>query len=274
MITVIGNGFVGANVAKTLKTTFPVTMLSRPMFDLNCVDSFESIPKDTKVLIHAAGTIDVGEDKIKFWRTNVESTLNLVDFLNSHRSVSRLLYCSSGAVYGQRKKPSTIFSKPNPDSLYALSRFTSEQIIRTQFSGESIILRLYFPFGPGQSKNRFIPRLVESIKQKTPIYVAGTKGAYTNPIYIDDLSESIRKIVELASPKPIYNIGGREVISVSEIAKIIANEMNAGQPNIISKPELSISDVSCRPDFLVEKNHTFRDRISLLTKESNENQEI
>jgi UDP-glucose 4-epimerase len=156
MITILGEkGFFGSSLKKGLYSQgIESCGLSRPSFDLTKPSTYESIPEKTKILIHAAGAIKADPSSQTYWHECVQSTHDLTEFLNNERKLDLFMYASSGAVY----KPSNIAlneeSTLKPDSLYGMSRLLAETIISTKANFNTVIIRLFFPFGPGQDPPR------------------------------------------------------------------------------------------------------------------------
>ena len=83
-------------------------------------------------VIHLAGSLNVSEaerNKKKYYKNNVEGTLNLVNsFKNS--SVKNIIFSSSCAIYGNVKGAVNEKKKPNPQGYYALTKYKAEEIIK------------------------------------------------------------------------------------------------------------------------------------------------
>ena len=84
---------------------------------------------------------------------NVMGTANLLD-LARRRSVDRFVYVSSGSVYGEDLAPGQVLHEdttPNPRSLYAVGKSTSELLTRRygELHGfQTASVRLGGPYGP------------------------------------------------------------------------------------------------------------------------------
>ncbi|MBI1879669.1 MAG: NAD-dependent epimerase/dehydratase family protein [Chloroflexi bacterium] len=167
MITILGaTGFVGSALAQRLEQMrADVVKLSRPDFDLTLPETFQKIPSNTDVLIHAAGHVGGAPRDEIIWQVNVESTYHLVRHLNAHCRPALVVYLSSGAVFGPQPQTISGASPVRPDSLYGLSKLLAERICETMLNAKVVFLRLFFPFGPGQKLPRLIPSLIRRIAQ-------------------------------------------------------------------------------------------------------------
>jgi len=225
MITILGDrGFVGSSLKKRLcQQGKECCGLSRPFFDLTKPSTFVKIPENTSILIHAAGIVGTGFSSDRYWRECVQSTYELTEFLNKERHLDLFMYASSGAVYRPSNTVLNEKSKRKPESLYGMSRMLSENIITTMANCPTIMMRLFFPFGPGQKSPRLVPELARKIIEKKFISLNNEEGLpKINPIFIDDLVDQIIEIMENPNIS-VVNLGGTEVISIKHLAEIIGN---------------------------------------------------
>ena len=85
---------------------------------------------------------------------NMLGTVTVLDAARRH-GVKRVMYSSSSSVYGTaRKFPTTERENmPNPQSLYALQKYTGEHLCRlfsSLYGLDTVSLRYFTVFGPGQ----------------------------------------------------------------------------------------------------------------------------
>jgi len=261
-ITVLGSsGFIGSALSQFLEESGDqVIRLKRPDFDLNSPNTFTRIPSDTDVVIHAASCMGNDSDEL-IWKTNVISTYYLIQHLNMQSCPCLMIYLSSGAVYGTQSRPVDISSPLRPDSLYGVSKLLAEHMIEKTPKSKSVILRLFFPFGPGQSPPRLIPRLIQRIFNNESVTInAHSGGPIINPIYIDDLVCQIAEIIQ----NPIhthYNLGGFEIFSIQEISEIISQYLF--RTPIFRIQDQPVKNLICRPDLSFKKKLSFKEAIAV-----------
>jgi len=70
-----------------------------------------------------------------------------------------------------------------------------------------------------------IPRLIASVKSNSEITLNGERGIKINPIYINDATKSVAKILGLKG-EHIINIAGEDIISLKELATVIGKIVN------------------------------------------------
>ncbi len=88
--------------------------------------------------------------------------------------------------------------------------------------------RVFFVYGPGQRKNSLIPSCYHSLKN-------GAEPKINNPlakndfVYISDVVDAIRVLVESDGVSGVYNIGSGKSSAVWEVVNIVATEMGLPQ---------------------------------------------
>lgn len=161
---------------------------------------------------------------------------NIIGFYNileccRNNNIKKLLFASSSSVYGENKDvPFKIESDTNhPSSLYAATKKSNELLAYTYsslFNINCIGLRffsVYGPFGrPDMAYYSFTEKLINNEKIKLYNY-GNCKRDFT---YIDDVVESLEKILEKDFPKyKIYNVGNQNPIKMIDFIEILKDEL-------------------------------------------------
>ena len=194
-------------------------------------------------VIHAAASTDVRnylsspEDEKK----NIQAgTYHYCDLAKIHHTNSKIVYVSSGAVYGVQ--PPNLdqidesfvgdLSKMAPGKLdYAVAKQDAEKaIIDLGTAGLNVSIARCFAF-----VGKYLPRdqhfaignFIDDVINKRPIVVKANHQVYRSYMYADDLVEWLMTIADDASPKcPIYNVGSNQAVLVSDLAKLLADTYN------------------------------------------------
>ena len=194
-------------------------------------------------VIHAAASTDVRnylsspEDEKK----NIQAgTYHYCDLAKIHHSNSKIVYVSSGAIYGVQ--PPNLdeidesfvgdLAKMAPGKLdYAVAKQDAERaIIDLGSSGLNVSIARCFAF-----VGKYLPRdqhfaignFIDDVINKRPIAVKANHQVYRSYMYADDLVEWLMTIADDASPKcPIYNVGSNQAVLVSDLAKLLADTYN------------------------------------------------
>lgn len=192
-------GFIGSALMKRLPDAFALT---RERADLR--DPLPPLPA-TDVIYHCASAID---DVQAMQRVNVDGTRTLVDWAVASGAKTFVLL-STGGVSGEGP--------------YAESKRFAEAIAQGVDRVLDVqIVRLFFPYGPGQSEKRLIPRLIASIRNGAPIQMSGD-GPKLSLTYIDDVVEGLLQIGRV-SGSHVVDLGGAAV-SMYDIASTIGAAM-------------------------------------------------
>jgi GDP-D-mannose 3',5'-epimerase len=168
-------------------------------------------------------------------RNNVLINLNMIDSAVT-REVHRYFYSSSVCVYrdmlpGEPELNEEEAYPALPDNEYGWEKLYSERVLRAytrRFELEARIARFQNTFGPfgtwrgGREKApAAICRKVAEVSEGGMIEVIGDGSAVRSYIYVDDLIDGIRALMESDCCEPT-NIGSREYVSVSELVEIVA----------------------------------------------------
>ncbi|MEM4311486.1 MAG: NAD(P)-dependent oxidoreductase [Nitrososphaerales archaeon] len=175
-ILITGGGLVGSHVAKELVEdlgmevflydVFPntihflqkymgtkVKMVIGDIRDLpKLIETIRSYKVDK--IVHTAALIDykyINENPYTAFDINVKGTLNVLE-ASRILNVKRIVYTSSGSVYGKAKAPAHEDTPINPDDMYGMSKALSE-LLGLQYAKSYGIdfrcTRLYFIYGEG-----------------------------------------------------------------------------------------------------------------------------
>jgi nucleoside-diphosphate-sugar epimerase len=212
-------GFVGGHLVKDLSGNHDVHVLPHGC-DLRQPLEPAVIPADIDVVIHAAAVISGASEPAEYSDTNVRGTLHVANAAVA-AGAARFILLSTGGLYRPAGTPRTEDAAIEPRGDYAVSKWESEQAVRALRSAMRVqILRLFFPYGPGQRKERLVPRLIERVRTGEAITLANGEGPLLNPIYIDDLVEWIERILAIDDDL-LLNLGGPETTTLRAIVETI-----------------------------------------------------
>jgi nucleoside-diphosphate-sugar epimerase len=121
---------------------------------------------------------------------------------------------------GKRWEKSQLKKRKSP---YAKSLYRMEDIAKKNIPGKAIVLRCCNIYGPTQKKNSVVPVFLDRALKSKPLFLMDAQQRMMQPIYIEDYLSALEKIIQ--APKPgIYNLAGKERISLLELAQTIAKE--------------------------------------------------
>lgn len=234
-----GAGFIGSHVTKILLDRgHSVTVFDnlssghkdqidkRARFvagDLLDQTGLEKALQGHDALIHMASRIEVSESvrkPVEFAENNIVGTIKLLEAMRK-TGVKKIIFSSSACVYGKPKKlPITeeapIGEQENP---YGITKITMEQfcmLYHTLYNFDTIILRYFNPYGPGElhePETHAIPNFIKATLNKTPIPLYWKGKQIRDFIYIDDLAKAHVLPLDLRGLH-IYNVGSEDSTKV------------------------------------------------------------
>jgi len=240
------NGFVGKSLTAYLGShykQFKIFGWERSFGKLNQEHFTHQYGNYTKIdkLIHLACNNKVVESwdlPYDYHIENTELTLDALEFCKTHQS--SMIYISS-YMYGNAEKLPIGEDAPlkfnNP---YAFSKYASENLCKFYSNNhhlEIVVVRPFNIYGPGQSPYFLIPKIGLQIKDYKNLEITiQNLNTRRDFIYIDDLNESLMKILISKFEFEIFNIGAGFSVSVKEIIEELS-QISGIHKKIIS-PEI------------------------------------
>ena len=181
------------------------------------------LPADVDAVAHLAQSrayrqgLDGARD---LYAINVAATFRLLDWARA-AGVGRFLFASSANVYRPQSGRLTETSPCAPSSFYAASKLAAEQLVRGHAGAlETVICRLFTVFGPGQ-RDMLIPSIVDKVRRRETITLAGNAGLYLTPIHVDDVAAAMLRLLADERPPGLLNLAGEELLTLGDIARRI-----------------------------------------------------
>ncbi len=250
-----GAGFLGSALANTLATDgHTVRVLDdlssgdpsrlHPSINLtrgNVLDipKLWSLLQNIDCVYHLAARVSVPESVLypgEYNQVNVVGTVGIMQAMRD-AGVRRVVLASSGAVYGvQVQQPMHEDFVPHPTSPYAVSKLSAEYYVHTigaLWGMETIALRIFNAYGPGQSVRASHPALIPVIARQAhaggSVIVHGDGRQTRDFVYIEDV---IRAMVTAATAQNVnrltINIGSGSATSINEVVQIIGKIHSRG----------------------------------------------
>lgn len=181
------------------------------------------------VVIHLAAVADVDEvaaDPAHADRVNVHGTQTLLDAARE-ASIARFVYASTVWVYGDAAGPEAL----DEDAPFALPRhfYTATKIAGELYTAsygglyglEHTILRFGIPYGPRSRPTAVVAAFTTEALAGRPLTIAGDGTQSRRFVYVEDLAEGVVAALAPAGANRVYNLVGRENVSVRAIARTI-----------------------------------------------------
>ena len=220
-----GNGMLGNHFYNMYKNAFII--IKYP----NRIENFKKFEKWLEgkrfnYFIHfAAKTKSESKDKKKLKLINETSTIKMIKMLNKKKILNfkYFLFISSSHVYGFSNKKIKETKKRTPKNPYGKSKKRVEDYIidkRKKLGFKVGIARIFNVTGANQRKGNFVPDMVEKMKKIKRIYFV---NQFRDFIHIDDVSKSIKLLIDKKFEKPI-NISSGKKINLINACKILNNK--------------------------------------------------
>ena len=167
---------------------------------------------------------------------NINATHNLLEASKIYNKLSLFIFISTDEVYGEvfdMQKPCTEETILNPTNPYSATKAAAEFIVKSYYHSYKIpiiITRFNNVYGKMQYPEKIIPKFIKLLKNNKKLTIHGNGINKRNYIYIDDICDAIKILLEKGEINNIYNIGSnKNTYTNIEIAKKIINEIKPGE---------------------------------------------
>lgn len=208
---------------------------------------------DVDVVYHLAAIADVKDvynDPHYSEAINVRGTINAIESARREK-VKRFIYGSTTWVYSETDSNivDESISLHAPSHLYTATKLTGEyycQAYNKLYGLETTILRYGIPYGPRARDGAVVPIFVKKALNGESLTITGDGSQFRKFIYIEDLAEGNVLALQSVAKNKIYNLDGKEKITIKQIAETIKKniadvkiEYVAGRPGDFSGKEIS-----------------------------------
>jgi UDP-glucose 4-epimerase len=200
--------------------------------DVDSIPLLWSLLQDVDCVYHLAARVSVAQSLLHprdYSRVNVGGTVSLMEAMRD-TGVSRVVFTSSGAIYGnQPKQPVHEEDPPQPDSPYAVSKWAAEQYIHTigrLWEIETVALRIFNAYGPRQSlpvsHAPVVPRFLRQALTGGSVVIFGDGSQSRDFVYLDDVVAALVSAATARSVnRQVINIGSGVETSVDGLVDAI-----------------------------------------------------
>ncbi|HXB61741.1 MAG TPA: NAD(P)-dependent oxidoreductase [Acidobacteriaceae bacterium] len=147
----------------------------------------------------------------------------------------RLLYTSSGAVYGPQPAslthiPENYAGRASDDNIYGSAKLESEELCLTQSNLESVIARCFAFVGPHLPLDTHfaVGNFIRDAMAGTPLHIKGDGTPRRSYLYAADLMIWLWTMLLHAPAGRAYNVGSEESVSIAELAAATAAALRPG----------------------------------------------
>jgi UDP-glucose 4-epimerase len=209
---------------------FPAVHFTRG--DVNNIPLLWTALQGVDCVYHLAARVSVAQSVLyprDYNAVNVGGTVSLMEGMRD-AGVSRVIFASSGAIYGQQPlQPVSESMAPQPDSPYAVSKWAAEQYVHTigaLWGIETVALRIFNAYGPGQrlpvSHAPVVPRFLHQSLSGGSVVIFGDGRQTRDFIYLSDAVSALVRAAEAREVnRMVINVGSGQETSILELAGLV-----------------------------------------------------
>ncbi len=201
--------------------------------DLNDGDATEAVLRAAKPdwVFHLAGYANTGgsfREPARCWADNLDATRSLYDAVGRAGVTPRVLFVSTGLVYGDPDEPGAACDERTtlkPASPYATSKAAAD-LLSYQYSltaGLDVVrVRLFNQVGPRQSADYAVANFARQIAaaeagHQPPVIVTGDLSAQRDVTDVRDMVAAFVSLLENGAKGEAYNAGRGETVRIQEL---------------------------------------------------------
>lgn len=247
-IGVLGLGHMGLPIARFLHSrdhevfSWSRTSSDYPWLHSTHLETISGHQLDSLIIASGSARPGFGD-----YASEIHSTINLIPESLRYQD-TKVLYLSSGAVYGECPTPRSEKDQIAPSTDYGKSKATAEKAFGQMFLDRFLSLRIgnvidwENPYG--------ILAMAKIAKEVGSLDLYGTPEDCRDYLDINELCLMISKIVELNLNEEIINLGSGVSIALSEIVETLTNFLpdlkfrwSSPRNSDISKTQLDVMKV-------------------------------
>jgi dTDP-glucose 4,6-dehydratase len=167
------------------------------------------------------------KDGLPFVKSNVQGTFNMIEVARKNKNLIKFLHISTDEVYGDIDEYSAIETDNIiPSSYYSATKASADMLVisagRT-YGFPYLITRTCNNYGENQHSEKFVPKIIRSIKNGDEVPVYGDGEQVREWIHADDNAKAILTLLMSDEVNTVYNIGTGESYTNNQIIKMISN---------------------------------------------------
>ena len=230
-----GSGLIGSRVIELLSSDYQIFAPRSSEMDLTLSDEFEQYCMDHRKDLVGATVINfvayTNVDESEKERGREDGIVYRLNSIVAGEVASwcknlgeRLIHISTEYVFDGTKEdaPYTTDDQTNPLGWYGQTKLIGEQLVMEEGSG-AVILRISMPYGSQSERKKDLGRiLLERLKSKQPIQAIN--DAMISPLFIDDLANVLKKVIEKRELYGIYHVGPRDSMTLEEFVRLLAKK--------------------------------------------------
>lgn len=202
-----GSGFIGSHLVESLRSDGcevsvidpnPDAMFYRDQLEERIASAVHSCRPATIFHLIGSGSPQGRDDSGYHRRKNFEIAQVVAEALRVAGFQGRLIFASSGAVYGNTLLPANESQLPCPITSYGSAKLQAEQVLRDSVS-HLVVVRLFQVFGEGQRK-LVVYDLARRIQvEEGPLRLMSTGRESRDFVYVDEAVAALRFLAQISN---------------------------------------------------------------------------
>ena len=145
-------------------------------------------------------------------------------------------HISTDEVYGTLSESDPAFTEETPyapNSPYSASKAASDHLVRAYFHTYGLPVtttNCSNNYGPYQHGEKFIPTVIRSCLEGSPIPIYGDGSNIRDWLYVEDHARGIQRTIEAGRLGETYNIGGHNEWRNIDIVRLITGILDEANP--------------------------------------------
>ena len=178
-------------------------------------------------IIHAATSAVATMSDDEMTSVILDGTKHVTEFAMA-AGCRKVLFTSSGAVYGPRTAPASEEDDCRPVTAYGKGKLEAEKIL-IESELEAKIARCFAFVGPHLNRNIHyaIGNFIQNCLDGKPIVINGDGTPLRSYLYADDLVEWLFAILQRGESGRPYNVGSDCAVSIRELAETVRDAMRS-----------------------------------------------
>lgn len=226
-VAVVGAaGFLGGAITRSLEASghsvLPVTLENPLISDGSWAPSAEGV----RTVVWAAGVLSpmLAEKDPALVEFQLGRFREAVQLAATREVVPRMVLLSSGGtVYGRPGLPAYREDhEPHPANAYGRFKLAEERILADSHETATAV-RVANAYGPGQlglPGQGVLAAWMRAVRDGEPVTIVGAGEVARDYVYVDDVADAVRRVVERPDAPPVVNLGSGTPVPLNELLDI------------------------------------------------------
>lgn len=272
-----GSGFIGKNLVRCLSPYYQIIVFDKYIDAayFAAYPSVETVVMDLATeriasqyptpdyLINLASVVTAERDLSLFdalITSNLKILLNLFERFKGDGKLKLFVQFGSSEEYGSEGSPFREDARECPNSPYALVKQLTTNtalMLHRNYGFPAMVVRPGNLFGPGQNKSKFIPYVIDKLRNNEPLNVSPC-GQKRDFIYVDDFADCVHGLLQHYEDcrGEIVNVSSGRSIALKDIieyAKSYLHSTSEVHYGALPYRENEAMDLTCSINKMSEK---------------------